>query len=209
MGLIKPVQRRGKNIVIGLGLEERYGSSHGRGKRGTFSAVSIAIYWCIFLVVTVLPLEICQSTRMNVSVIFRAVAETRRVTLRPKKLKKPMENAMATDEPTRARGLESVWCHPRGRSKNGERAAIDGKGIGSTVKSRIEGPLKKPSHPTATTGATEYVDMIFSSMTNCVVHGQPWYYIHGAHLQESSLRGHESFRLQNRIRTSWTSNLAA
>jgi len=189
--------------VIGLGLEERYGSSQGRGKRGTFSAVSIAIYWCIFVVVNVLPLEICQSTRMNVSVILRAVAETRRVTLRPKKLKKPMENAMATDEPTRVYGLEIVWCHPRGRS------AIDGKGIRSAVKSRIEGPLKKPSHPTATTGATEYVDMIFSSMTNCVVHDQPWYYIHGAQLQESSLRGQESFRFQNRIRTSWTSNLAA
>jgi len=36
--------------------------------------------------------------------------------------------------------------------------------------------------PTATSGATECVDMIFSSMTNCVVYGQPWYYIHGAQL---------------------------
>jgi len=78
MGLIKQVRRRGSNVVIGLGLEERYGGRQGRGKWGTFSAVSIAIYWCIFLVVTVLPLEICQSTRMNVSVILRAVAETRR-----------------------------------------------------------------------------------------------------------------------------------
>ena len=82
------------------------------------------------------------------------------VTSRPKQLKKPMEYAMATDEPRKARGLEMFWCHPRRRSKNSERAAIDGKGIGSAVKSRIEGPLKKPSHPTATTGATEYVDVI-------------------------------------------------
>ena len=125
-----------------------------------------------------------------------------------KKLKMPMENAMATDEPTRARGLEMFWCHPRGRSKNGERAVIDGKGIGGAVKSRVEGPLKKPSHLTATTGATEYVDVFFSSMTNCVVHDQPWYYIHGAQLQKSLLRGQESFRFQNRIRTSWKSNLA-
>src|SRR5258706_6556973 len=104
---------------------------------------------------------------LQVSVILRAVAETWRVTLRPKKLKKPMEKAIATEEP-RTRGLEMVWCHPRGRSKNGERAAIDGKMNGSGVRRRIESAPKKPSQPTATSGATEYVDMIFSSMTNCV-----------------------------------------
>jgi len=52
---------------------------------------------------------------LHVSVILRVVADTCRVTLRPKKLKKPMENATATDEP-RTRRLEMVWCHPRGRS---------------------------------------------------------------------------------------------
>ena len=104
---------------------------------------------------------------LQVSVMLRAVAETWRVTLRPKKLKKPMENAMATDEP-RTRGLDMVWCHPRGRSKKGERSAIDGKMKGSGVRRRMESVPKKPSQPTATSGATEYVDMIFSSMTNCV-----------------------------------------
>ena len=104
---------------------------------------------------------------LQVSVMLRAVAETWRVTLRPKKLKKPMENAMATDEP-RTRGLDMVWCHPRGRSKKGERSAIDGKMKGSGVRRRMESAPKKPSQPTATSGATEYVDMIFSSMTNCV-----------------------------------------
>ena len=91
---------------------------------------------------------------LQVSVTLRAVAETWRVTLRPKKLKKPMEKAMATEDP-RTRGLEMVWCHPRGRSKNGERAAIDGKMNGSGVRRRIESAPKKPSQPTATSGATE------------------------------------------------------
>ena len=41
---------------------------------------------------------------LHVAVILRAVADTCLVTRRPKELKKPMENAMATDEP-RTRGL--------------------------------------------------------------------------------------------------------
>ena len=47
----------------------------------------------------------------------------------------PTENAMATDEPTRTRGLWVVWYHPWGRSKNGERAAIDGKRNEERVRS--------------------------------------------------------------------------
>ena len=96
---------------------------------------------------------------LHVSVILRVVADTCRVTPRPKKLKEPMENATATDKP-RTRRLEMVWCHPRGRSKNGERAAIDGKRNGSPVRSRIENRRSSPPHPTATSGATEDVDEI-------------------------------------------------
>ena len=88
--------------------------------------------------------------------ILRVVADTWRVTPRPKKLKKPMENATATDE-SRTRRLEMVWCHPRGRSKNGERTAIDGKRNGSAV---IEDRRRSPPHPTATSGVTEDVDKI-------------------------------------------------
>jgi len=71
---------------------------------------------------------------LHVTVILRVVANTRRVTLRPKKLKEPMENATATDEP-RTRRLEMVWCHPQGRPKNGERTAsarrLVGRGTGA------------------------------------------------------------------------------
>ena len=96
---------------------------------------------------------------LYVSVILRVVADTCLMTLRPKMLKKPMENATATDEP-RTRGLELVWCHPQGRSKNAERAAIDAKRNGSAVRSRIEDRRRSPPHPTATSGATDYVDKI-------------------------------------------------
>ena len=96
---------------------------------------------------------------LHVSVILRVVADTCRVTLRPKKLKKSMENATATDEP-RTRRLEMVWCHPRERSKNRGRAVIDGKRNKSAVRSRIENRRRSPPHPTATSGATEYVDEI-------------------------------------------------
>ena len=46
---------------------------------------------------------------------------------------------MATDEP-RTRELEMVWCHPWGRSKNGERAVIDGKGKGRGGLAEEAGP---------------------------------------------------------------------
>ena len=96
---------------------------------------------------------------LHVSVILRVVADMCLVTLRPKKLKKPMENETATDEP-RTRRLEMVWCHPRGRSKNGESAAMDGKRNGCAVRSRIENRRRSPPHPTATSGATEHIDKI-------------------------------------------------
>ena len=52
-----------------------------------------------------------------------SVADTCRVTPRPKELKKPMEiameNAVATDEP-RTRGLEMVWCLPQEQRAGGD-----------------------------------------------------------------------------------------
>src|SRR5258706_12642491 len=54
---------------------------------------------------------------LQVSVILRAVAETWRGTLRPKKLKKPMEQGIGTGG-RRQRGWGMGWFHPRGRSRD-------------------------------------------------------------------------------------------
>ncbi len=52
----------------------------------------------------------------QVSIVLRVVALTREVTLSPKKLKAPMENMMAKQDP-RTVGVEMICLQPRGMSK--------------------------------------------------------------------------------------------
>ena len=90
---------------------------------------------------------------LQVSVKLRAVALTYWVTLRPKKLKKAMETAVAMPVQSTT-GLLTVCVHPRFKSKNSDLAAMEGierKGM----RRRTEKNPKNPSHPTATSGATE------------------------------------------------------
>ena len=87
----------------------------------------------------------------HVSVSERAVAETCRVTLSPKKLKSEMLMAIAMPDHS-TEGVSTIWCQPRGRSKNEDRSpnrAITG------IKIKMVKAPNRPSKPTATRGATE------------------------------------------------------
>jgi len=73
------------------------------------------------------------------------LAETCLVTLRPKKLKKAMLNAITTPD-HKTVGLSIIWCQPRGRSKKVEREAhVARKGMRAIM---VVAP-KRPSRPTA------------------------------------------------------------
>lgn len=90
---------------------------------------------------------------LQVSAKDRAVALTWRVTLSPKKLNIDMLIAIAMLE-IKTAGVWIVWSQPRGRSKKGEDSAIEGmERMGNNIK--IEMAPKRPSNPTATSGATE------------------------------------------------------
>ena len=77
----------------------------------------------------------------HVSVRLRAVAETCRVTLSPKKLKSDMLIAIAMPDQSTV-GVSIIWCHPRGRSKNDERSENCAR---TGIKIKIVSAPKRPS----------------------------------------------------------------
>jgi len=64
-----------------------------------------------------------------------------------------MLQAMARPE-YRTVGVSIIWCQPRGRSKKGVRDEIEGMERIGTKRRMVMTP-KRPSKPTATSGATE------------------------------------------------------
>jgi hypothetical protein len=88
-------------------------------------------------------LTIQMQSVLQVSVTERAVALTWRVTLNPKKLNKDMLRQMASEELIMA-GVLTIWYQPRGRSKKGDKALMDGIARIGTNR-RIEIVPKRPS----------------------------------------------------------------